>query len=270
MVVMWVKVITSLKFKLGHLCIMATIITIKCKMVLMFSEPSSIHLELTGAAAEMEEKNIFQKMSKQSQNDLLDTAHLLLWIVHLCVCMYVCVLVLKQTDMPTADAMRRWCQRNCNSCKLCSSELTYSFSPTMYVYVSKCVYILCMCVLRSQQTWMVSCTAHCVTLGNLRNFHLRGGGNLEKSAGSPCVPTRNWPHASTVQAVTTSICSQRHTHLHAVSIPYCSVCVWNHIQGCMLTHIQYLSFVMPYNNYLFMYWMYVYISWYVFYCLYIN
>lgn len=45
----------------------------------------------------------------------------------------------------------------------------WSFSPTMYV-----------CALSSHQTWLVSCTVHCVTLGNLRNFHLRGVGTLKR------------------------------------------------------------------------------------------
>lgn len=40
------------------------------------------------------------------------------------------------------------------------------------------VYTVCVC--QGVSRCVVSCTAHCVTLGNLRNFHFRGVGTLKR------------------------------------------------------------------------------------------
>lgn len=107
--------------------------------------------------------------------------------------------VLKQIKMSTTDARGRGTAKSVvNTCKTkakldyCHSlewtslcvVITVSLYPTMLgMWVSMCIYCVCVCWRVSRR--VVSCTAHWVTLGNLRNFHLRGGGNLEKRAQVP-------------------------------------------------------------------------------------
>lgn len=52
---------------------------------------------------------------------------------------------------------------------------------SQWIWVGLCIY----CVFWSNQTWVVSCTSHCITLGNLRNFHLRGVETLKRDCRFP-------------------------------------------------------------------------------------
>lgn len=154
--------------------------------------------------------------------------------------------------MQTNKVVHHWCKRQRNSynsgkhlysntrpklhyclslewTSLCASITAALYPTTLGMWKSMCIYCVCVCWGVSRR--VVSCTARCVTLGNLRNFHLRGVGTLKREHRFPLsrkrttrcfgprchhyhtaeVATLTWP--LWVYCTAGCVCNDRHMHV---------------------------------------------------------